>query len=747
MLRLILRNSPVSQVHFLGKICRLYPTIEQWSNNIHSTSILQARRELFHDFEDVQFIRNIGIMAHIDAGKTTTTERMLYYSGFSKHLGDVDRGDTVTDYMEEERERGITINSAVVTFFWDKHKINLIDTPGVEAQTLTVWRQANRYHIPRIIFLNKMDKFGANFNMCLKSIKERLHVDPVPINLPIGKEETFSGIVDLVSLEQNVWNSSVSKDGRMFTKENIDLSETSYDTEAVLNARSSLIGHLAEYDDNIADYVLQDTKCEDIPASAIRIALRKIALSGKAVLLLCGSAKKNIAVQPLMDAVVSYLPCPSDIKHSFLEYYGKHLCALAFKIVHDKHRGALTYVRIYGGSLKSGSNIYNVNMGNTEKIGNLDLYQVNADEYERMKESGPGNIVCIAGLSQVRTGDTVTNSADVAGKAASIYKKVSTATSGNSDVDHGADSDDCDDVEGPVLAGLEVPHPVFFCSIEAPSISKQNHMERALERLQREDPSLKVHVDKETSQMILSGMGELHIEVIKHRLEKEYGVEPYLGPLQIAYREMIGSEVEQTSTLENTIGKNTNTVTMTVRLAPNQECPEFKKVRYVGEELPVLKYKTQHAINNGVKSALTYGPLYNSKVMNVDVMITGLVIGHRTSLPFIQAAASDCISQALRKAQCFLMEPVMALNVHTDDSNLHVVQSDIIKRRGEIKHIVSHNEDRILQTLTPLAELVGYSTALRTMTSGTATFTMELDHYGRLSAVEQNKVVNSLFFS
>lgn len=246
-----------------------------------------------------------------------------------------------------------------------------------------------------------MDKAGANFNMCLKSIKDRLHVDPIPINLPIGKEKTFSGIVDLVTFEQKTWDLKSSPDGRIFNSEKIDQSETSYSVKAVLDARAFLIGSLADCDEQMAEYVLNDTKLDDIPIQDIQKALRKLTLSGKSVLVLCGSAKKNIAVQPLMDAVISYLPCPTDIKHNFLQYYGSHLCALAFKIVHDKHRGALTYVRIYSGFLKGGSHLYNVNLANNEKMGNHDLYQVNADEYKQIKESGPGNIVCIAGLNQV----------------------------------------------------------------------------------------------------------------------------------------------------------------------------------------------------------------------------------------------------------------------------------------------------------------------------------------------------------
>lgn len=272
----------------------------------------------------------------------------------------------------------------------------------MEAQTLTVWRQADRYQIPRIIFLNKMDKFGANFNNCLKSIKERLNVEPVPISLPIGKEKTFTGVVDLVTLEQKVWDANKFKSGESYVTEKIDFTDMNASTEMVLEERSSLIGQLAEYDDTIASHVLNDTKVEDIPTKDIIHALRNMTLTNqKSVIVLCGSSKQNIGVQPLIDAVVSYLPCPSDITHGFLDYYCDHLCALAFKIVHDKYKGALTYVRVYSGILKGGESVYNVNQKLAEKVGKYDLFQVNADEYSQIKEAGPGNIVCLAELHQV----------------------------------------------------------------------------------------------------------------------------------------------------------------------------------------------------------------------------------------------------------------------------------------------------------------------------------------------------------
>ncbi|KAL4238997.1 G elongation factor [Mactra antiquata] len=720
---------------------------------LHTSTVLSA--------EDIQRIRNIGIMAHIDAGKTTTTERMLYYSGFSRHLGDVDRGDTVTDYLEEERNRGITIVSAAVTFFWNKYKINLIDTPGhvdftveverslrvldgaitvldasqgVEAQTLTVWRQANRYHIPRIIFLNKMDKAGANFNMCLQSIRERLHVEPIPINLPIGKERTFSGVVDLVTLQQLEWNAGISSDGSSYNKENIDLSAGSSSTETVLEARSRLIGYLSDFDDKIAEYVLNDTRIEDIPPEDIIKALRTVTLSGNGCIVLCGSSRKNVGVQPLMDAIINYLPCPNDIKHDFLEYYGDNLCALAFKIVHDKHRGALTYIRLYNGLLKGGGNIFNVNLMNWEKIGNSDLYQVNADEYKTIKEATPGNIVCIAGLKEVRSGDTLTNSSDTARKAAKTYRKLNGIK---------VNDEDADDLEGSVLAGLEIPQPVFFCSIEAPSVSKQRDLEKALEKIQREDPSLQVNLHKETGQLVLSGMGELHLEVIKHRLQSEFNVDPYLGALQIAYREMPTESVEHSITLENTIGKYNNHVSMTISLNRNPSTETFKTVRYFGAEIPHIDFKKQKIINAGVKSALSYGPLLHCSVVNTDVVITHIDIAPRTTLPFIQATANECVREALKKADCCLLEPIMSLNIHTDEIHLSAAQKDILRRRGEILHVSSINNERIISCLAPLAELVGYSSNLRSLSSGTASFTMELNNYSPLGEYEQSKVIGN----
>ncbi|WAR18913.1 RRF2M-like protein [Mya arenaria] len=615
--------------------------------------------------------------------------------------GDVDHGDTVTDYLEEERERGITIVSAAVTLFWNKHRINLIDTPGhvdftveveralrvldgavtvldaaagVEAQTLTVWKQANRYKIPRIIFLNKMDKLGANFNMCLKSIRERLHVEPIPINLPIGKEKTFTGIVDLISLEQKIWDSQKSNDGRLFDSEKIDLHKDNVSTKLVINERNSFIGSLAEYDETIENHVLNDTKIEDIPVMDIHKALRAVTLSNKAVIVLCGSAKKNVGIQPLLDATVRYLPSPADIHHSFLSYYGNHLCALTFKIVHDRHKGALTYVRIYSGWLREGESVYNVNLKKTEKVGKQNLFEVNADNYRLVREVGPGNIACVSGLQEVRSGDTITDSQKSAKYASDQYMKL---------LEDDLDMDE-NDLEGPVLAGLNVPQPVFYCSIEAPSNSKQRDMELALEQMQREDPSLMIN-----------------------------------------YREKVTKAIEHTDKLENVIGKQRNSVTMTMVIVPGNALPLFKQATYQGETVP--------------------SPLLSSQVVDVEVTVTSVHIEPGTSQTFVTAAAAHTISQALLQAACCLMEPVMRMEIHTDNEYAVKIQSDLFRRRGDVLEDSMQGGYRILHAQAPLANLVGYSTHLRTLTSGTASFSMELDHYKELSPDEEKKVITKQF--
>ncbi|TKC33593.1 hypothetical protein EI555_002060, partial [Monodon monoceros] len=479
-------------------------------------------------------IRNIGIMAHIDAGKTTTTERILYYSGYTRSLGDVDDGDTVTDFMAQERERGITIQSAAVTFDWKGYRINLIDTPGhvdftleverclrvldgavavfdasagVEAQTLTVWRQADKHKIPRICFLNKMDKIGASFNYAVESIREKLKAKPLLLQLPIGEGKTFKGVVDVVSKEKLLWNPN-SDDGKDFERKPLlEMSDPELLKE-ITEARNALIEQL-------------------------QTAVHRVTLAQTAVPVLCGSALKNKGVQPLLDAITMYLPSPEERNYEFLQWYKGDLCALAFKVLHDKQRGPLVFLRIYSGVIKRQLAIHNINGNCTERISRLLLPF--ADQHVEIPSLTAGNIALTVGLKNTATGDTIVSSKSSALAACRRAER-------EGEKKHRQNNE----AERLLLAGVEIPEPVFFCTIEPPSVAKQPDLDHALKCLQREDPSLKVKLDPDSGQTILCGMGELHIEIIHDRIKREYGLETYLGPLQVAYRETILNSVRAT---------------------------------------------------------------------------------------------------------------------------------------------------------------------------------------------------------
>ncbi|KAG8456486.1 hypothetical protein GDO86_002317 [Hymenochirus boettgeri] len=503
-------------------------------------------------------IRNIGIMAHIDAGKTTTTERMLYYSGYIRALGDVDDGDTVTDYMAQERERGITIQSAAVTFDWNGHRINLIDTPGhvdftveverslrvldgaiavfdtsagVEAQTLTVWRQADRHSVPRLCFLNKMDKAGASFQYAIESIKEKLKVKPLLIQSPLGEGKSFKGVVDLVNMETIIWSPRGQEDdGRHYERKAVKEMNDPDLLSSAKDARNTLIEQVADLDDEFAGLIL-DKYSEHynlVPSEELQMAIRRITLSRLAVPVLCGSALKNKGVQPLLDAVALYLPSPEDCDYDFVQWYQGDLCALAFKVLHDKQRGPMVFVRIYSGNMKSQSAVYNVNQNCTERMSRLLLPF--ADQQVEIPSLTPGNIALTVGLKQTATGDTIVSS------------KAAVAAASRRAGRDGDKKDRDGKTQGSlVLAAVQIPEPVFFCTIEPPSAARQPDLENALKCLQREDPSLKVRMDTDSGQTVMCGMGELHIEIIHERIRREYGLDTYLGPLQIAYRETIQS--------------------------------------------------------------------------------------------------------------------------------------------------------------------------------------------------------------
>nr|XP_025748367.1 ribosome-releasing factor 2, mitochondrial isoform X2 [Callorhinus ursinus] len=655
-------------------------------------------------------IRNIGIMAHIDAGKTTTTERILYYSGYTRSLGDVDDGDTVTDFMAQERERGITIQSAAVTFDWKGYRVNLIDTPGhvdftleverclrvldgavavfdasagVEAQTLTVWRQADKHKIPRICFLNKMDKTGASFKYAVESIREKLKAKPLLLQLPLGEGKAFKGVVDVVSKEKLVWNRK-SEDGKDFERKPLlEMSDAELLKETT-EARNALIEQVADLDDEFADLVLGEfsENFDLLPAEKLQTAIHRVTLAQTAVPVLCGSALKNKGVQPLLDAITMYLPSPEERNYEFLERISRLLLPFA-----DQH---------------------------------IEIPSLTA-----------GNIALTVGLKHTATGDTIVSSKSSALAAARRAEREGEKKPRQNN-----------EAERLLLAGVEIPEPVFFCTIEPPSVARQPDLDYALKCLQREDPSLKVKLDPDSGQTVLCGMGELHIEIIHDRIKREYGLETYLGPLQVAYRETILNAVHATDTLDRTLGDKRHLVTVELEVKPieaSSVTPVIKYAAGVGEDLPKV---SQEAIENGIHSACLQGPLLGSPVQDVAITLHSLIIHPGTSTTMISACVSRCVQKALKKADKQVLEPLMNLEVTMMRDYLSPVLADLAQRRGTIQEIQTRQENKIVIGFVPLAEIMGYSTALRTLTSGSATFALELSNYQAMNPQDQTTLLS-----
>ncbi|KAM9251197.1 ribosome-releasing factor 2, mitochondrial isoform 2-T3 [Cariama cristata] len=633
-------------------------------------------------------IRNIGIMAHIDAGKTTTTERMLYYSGYIRTLGDVDDGDTVTDFMVQERERGITIQSAAVTFDWKDYRINLIDTPGhvdftveverclrvldgavavfdasagVEAQTLTVWRQADKHQIPRICFLNKMDKNRASFTYAVESIKQKLKTKPLLLQLPIGEAKTFRGLVDLVTKEQIIWKpTSELDDGKNFEQKLLLESDDPHLFQEVQDARNTLIEQVADLDDEFAELVLGEysENFDLIPADKLQSAIRRVTVAQKAVPVLCGSALKNKGVQPLLDAITAYLPAPHERSYEFLQWYKDDLCALAFKVLHDKCRGPLVFVRVYSGSLKPQSAVYNINKSCTERMSRVLLPF--ADQQIEIPSLMPGNIALTVGLKQSATGDTIVSS-----KASAV------AAACRAGRDAGGKKRSTSDVESLLLAGVEIPDPVFFCTIEPPSVAKQQ------------------------------------------------------------------------DTLDKTVGDKRHFVTAELEVRPRlgERATTKPVIEYAASVIEVLPNELQGAIENGITNSCIQGPLLGFPVQDIDVTVQSLMVHPDTSHTMISACVSRCMQKALKKAGIQILEPLMNLEITVSEDHLSAALADLAQRRGSIQEIQSRQDNRVVVAAVPLAEMMGYSTVLRSLTSGSATFTLELASYQALNSQEQSALL------
>jgi len=670
-------------------------------------------------------IRNIGIIAHIDAGKTTVTERILYYTGRTYKIGEVDNGTAVMDWMEQERQRGITITAAATTCYWQEHRINIIDTPGhvdftaeverslrvldggvvvfdgvagVEAQSETVWRQADRYRVPRICFINKMDRVGANFKRTISMIEKRLKARPLPIQLPLGSGESFEGVIDLI--ENKAWRFDGNPDSE---PEEINIPDS--ERKRCGEYRHALIEKLAEHDDHILEAYLEG---HEVSPEAMRQALRKVALANKGVPVLCGSALRNKGVQPLLDAIVGYLPSPLDVPpvsaidtHSGeavtrLASDEEPFSALAFKVVTDPFVGRLVYLRVYSGIMKTGSPVLNSTTGKRERIGRLLL--MHANRREEVDEADTGTIVATLGLKSTFTGDTL-----------------------------------CD-VDRPVLLeSIRFPEPVVSISIEPKTRADQDKLTGALRKLTEEDPTFKVNYNEETGQTIISGMGELHLEVIISRMITEFGVSAKVGKPRVAYKETITIPVQSEGRFVRQTGGHGQYGHVWLEIEPRERGSGFQF--HDATKGGVIPRQYISAVEAGVKEAIETGVLAGYPVVDIKTTIyDGSYHEVDSSELAFKMAGSLALSKGVKKAKPILLEPIMKLEVVAPEQFLGDIIGDLNAKRGHIEHIEAQGDMYVIRCLIPLAETFGYATRLRSLTQGRATHSLEFYKYRELPA-------------
>ncbi|HMK55431.1 MAG TPA: elongation factor G [Dissulfurispiraceae bacterium] len=665
--------------------------------------------------------RNIGIMAHIDAGKTTTTERVLYYTGVTYKIGEVHEGTAVMDWMPQEQERGITITSAATTCSWNNHRVNIIDTPGhvdftieverslrvldgavavfdsvagVEPQSETVWRQANKYGVPRIAFLNKMDRVGADFFMAVDSMVEKLGARPVPIQIPIGKEDKFRGPIDLVTMKAFFFDDETL--GAKFVEADIP---AEYEAQAK-EYRDKMIEAISDVDDAIMEKYLAG---EEISVAEIKKALRKGTIEMKINPVICGSAFKNKGVQMLLDAVVDYLPSPLDVPSVIgtkpsdgTEVARKPeddepFAALAFKIMTDPYVGQLVFARVYSGVLSSGSYVYNSTKDSKERVGRL--LQMHANKREEIKEVRAGDIAAIVGLKQTLTGDTL-----------------------------------CDEANPVILEIMEFPEPVISVAIEPKTKADQERLSISLGKLAQEDPSFRVSFNEETGQTIISGMGELHLEIITDRLMREFKVGANVGKPQVAYKEAIKNHVKIEGKFVRQSGGRGQYGHVVMEMEPLERGKGFEFVnKVVGGSIP-KEYVP--AVEKGVKEAMDGGVLAGYPVMDVKVtLIDGSYHEVDSSEMAFKIAGSMAFKDGAKKAQLALLEPVMNVEDVTPEEYMGDVIGDLNSRRGKIQSMEKRGKTQVIKATVPLSEMFGYATDLRSKTQGRATYTMQFSHY------------------
>ncbi|KTD65231.1 elongation factor G [Legionella santicrucis] len=675
----------------------------------------------------LKLYRNIGIAAHVDAGKTTTTERVLYYTGMSHKIGEVHDGAATMDWMVQEQERGITITSAATTCYWsgmdkqfERHRINIIDTPGhvdfmieverslrvldgavvvfdsvagVEPQSETVWRQANKYGVPRIVFVNKMDRMGANFLRVVGQIKQRLGSNPVVVQLPIGAEEEFKGVIDLIKMKAIHWDEE--NKGMTFEYKDIpaDLKEECE------KYRAMLIEAAAEATEELMEKYLEG---EELSEEEIKKALRQLTISNAVVPVFCGSAFKNKGVQAVLDGVIEYLPSPTDIpdvqgidehgdEASRKTSYDTPFSALAFKIATDPFVGTLTYFRAYSGVLKSGDTVYNSVKGKKERIGRL--LQMHANSREEIKEVKAGDIAAAVGLKSVTTGDTL-----------------------------------CDTEHVVILERMDFPDPVIAVAVEPRTKADQEKMGIALGKLAQEDPSFRVHTDEESGQTIIEGMGELHLEIIVDRMKREFNVEANVGKPQVAYRETLKQPIEQEGKFIRQSGGRGQYGHVWLKIEPQEPGKGYEFVNaIVGGVIP-KEYIP--AVDKGIQEQMQNGVIAGYPVVDVKVtLFDGSFHEVDSSEMAFKIAGSQCFKQGALRAKPVLLEPIMSVEVVTPEDYMGDVMGDLNRRRGLVQGMEDSPAGKIVRAEVPLAEMFGYSTDLRSATQGRATYTMEFSKY------------------
>jgi elongation factor G len=680
--------------------------------------------------------RNIGIMAHIDAGKTTTTERILYYTGRTYKIGEVHDGAATMDWMEQEQERGITITSAATTAEWKGHRINIIDTPGhvdftveverslrvldgaialfdsvagVEPQSETVWRQADKYHVPRIAYINKMDRIGADFERGVQTMIDRLGAQPVPIQLPIGSESDFLGVVDLVRMKAIVYKDELGTE-----QDIIEIPE--HLAEAAAQAREHLLEEVSHYDDGLVELILEE---QEISEERLREAIRKATLSTKLTPVLCGSSFKNKGVQPLLDAVIDYLPSPLDVpavtgtelvrgEEGEREITRKAddsepFAALAFKIMSDPYVGKLTYFRVYSGHLEAGARVLNVGSGRTERIGRI--LMMHANDREEVAEVYAGDIAAAVGIKQVVTGDTL------AAPDAPIH-----------------------------LENITFPEPVIKVAVEPKTKVDQEKMSIALGRLAEEDPTFQVRTNEETGQTEISGMGELHLEVLVDRMKREFGVEANVGRPQVSYRETVRGTAEK---IEGKFVRQTGgsgqfgVVYINLEPAPGEGFDFINKIKggsIPSEFIPAVKKGVEEALENGVKAGY---PMVDMRVTLVD----GKYHDVDSSEIAFKVAGSIAFKEAARRAKPVLLEPIFAVEVVTPEDFLGEVIGDLSRRRGRVEGQERQGNALAVTARVPLSEMFGYATDLRSNTQGRANYTMQFEGYEEVPPNIAEKII------